>query len=247
MTISIAPTEDDIITALRGFLIAVAPADVDAFQGEENRVPEPSAKTFMVMWPIMRPRLATNIDSYIDTAFMASAAGTTLTVTSILIGTIVPGATLLGTGVTAGTTILSQLSGTTGGIGTYLLSTAQTLSSRKLASGQFAAMQETEIVMQVDVHAPDLNLGGNLASTVATLFRDAYAVDVIGGINPLIAPLFASDPRQMPFVNGEQQVEVKWTLDLHMQANQTVSGIPQAFFDAVDLTLIDVEATYPAS
>lgn len=247
MTISIAPTEDDIFTALRGFLIAVAPAGVDAFQGEENRVPEPSAKTFMVMWPIMRPRLATNIDNYVDTAFMGSSAGTTLTVASMLIGTILPGATLLGTGVVAGTTILSQISGTAGGAGTYLLSTAQTLTSRKLASGDFSAMQETEVVMQVDVHAPDLNLGGNLAATVATLWRDAYGVELVGGINPLIAPLYSDDPRQLPFVNGEQQVEVKWTLDLHMQVNQTVSGIPQAFFDAADLTLIDVEATYPAS
>ena len=247
MTIAIAPTEDDIITALRGFLLAVAPSGADAFQGEENRVPEPSAKTFMVIWPIMRPRLATNIDTAIDTAFMGSVAGTTLTVTSMLIGTILPGATLLGTGVAAATTILSQSGGTAGGIGIYLLSTAQTLSSRKLASGALSAMQETEVVMQVDVHAPDLNLGGNLAATVATMFRDAYAVDLIGGINPAIAPLFSGDPRQMPFINGEQQAEVKWTLDLHMQVNQTVSGIPQAFFDAVDLTLIDVEATYPAS
>ena len=51
-----------------------------------------------------------------------------LTVTAVT-GTIVPGGVLFGTvggsGVVAGTTIISQLTGTTGGVGTYLVSTAE--------------------------------------------------------------------------------------------------------------------------
>lgn len=59
----------------------------------------------------------------------ASIAGTTLTVTVLGSGTIYPGAILAGTGVTSGTKILSQLSGTTNGVGTYQLDISQTVAS----------------------------------------------------------------------------------------------------------------------
>ncbi len=59
---------------------------------------------------------------------------TTLTVTGVTSGTLVPGATLSGTGVVAGTTIVSQLSGTPGGIGTYEVSIPQTVPSTAIAA-----------------------------------------------------------------------------------------------------------------
>lgn len=49
----------------------------------------------------------------------------TLTVTAVSSGTLYPGATISGTNVTAGTTILRQLSGTPGGIGVYVVSIGQ--------------------------------------------------------------------------------------------------------------------------
>lgn len=48
-----------------------------------------------------------------------SIAGNVMTVTAVGSGTVVPGATISGTGVTTGTQVVSQLSGTPGGIGTY--------------------------------------------------------------------------------------------------------------------------------
>src|SRR5262245_15084615 len=45
-----------------------------------------------------------------------SVAGNVLTVTAVSAGTVVPGATISGTGITTGTKVVSQLSGTTGGI-----------------------------------------------------------------------------------------------------------------------------------
>lgn len=54
-----------------------------------------------------------------------SVTGNVLTVTAVGSGTVVPGAVLAGTvggsGVVAGTQVVSQLSGTTGGVGTYAL------------------------------------------------------------------------------------------------------------------------------
>jgi hypothetical protein len=59
----------------------------------------------------------------------ASITGNVMNVTAVSAGTLVPGAILTGTGVTAGTQITSQLSGTTGGIGTYAVQTAQNVVS----------------------------------------------------------------------------------------------------------------------
>ncbi len=59
----------------------------------------------------------------------ASITGYTMTVGATVTGAFVIGGLLTGTGVTAGTTILEQLSGTTGGVGTYRVSISQTVAS----------------------------------------------------------------------------------------------------------------------
>lgn len=56
-------------------------------------------------------------------------ASTTMTVTAVASGTIYPGMVLTGTGVTAGTRIVSQSSGTAGSTGTYVVSASQTVAS----------------------------------------------------------------------------------------------------------------------
>lgn len=62
-------------------------------------------------------------------AFTGSIATTTLTVSAVSAGTIYPSMQISGTGVTAGTRIVAQLTGTTGGAGTYTVSASQTVSS----------------------------------------------------------------------------------------------------------------------
>jgi len=52
-----------------------------------------------------------------------------MTVMAVVSGTLVPGGTLSGTGVATGTMIVAQLTGTTGGVGTYSVSIAQTVAS----------------------------------------------------------------------------------------------------------------------
>jgi hypothetical protein len=61
--------------------------------------------------------------------FTASIVTTTMTVTAITSGPIYPGMTITGTGVTAGTRIVSQLTGTDGSTGTYQVSISQTVAS----------------------------------------------------------------------------------------------------------------------
>jgi len=61
--------------------------------------------------------------------FTASIATTTMTVTAITSGPIYPGMVITGTGVTAGTRIVSQLTGTDGSTGTYQVNVSQTVAS----------------------------------------------------------------------------------------------------------------------
>jgi len=56
-------------------------------------------------------------------------ASTTMTVTAITSGPLYPGMVLTGTGVTAGTYIVSQTTGTDGSTGTYVVSASQTVAS----------------------------------------------------------------------------------------------------------------------
>jgi len=71
--------------------------------------------------------------------FVGSISGTTLTVTQVKKGTIAPNQSLFGVGLTSETVILSQLTGTTGGIGTYQVNISQTETSEIMNSAAVAA------------------------------------------------------------------------------------------------------------
>jgi len=62
-------------------------------------------------------------------SFTGSIATTTLTVSAVSAGAIYPSMQITGAGVTAGTRIVAQLTGTTGGAGTYTVSVSQTVTS----------------------------------------------------------------------------------------------------------------------
>ncbi len=71
-----------------------------------------------------------SIGPVVATSVTGSIAGNVFTVAAVATGTLYPGSTLTGTGgggVTSGTKIVSQLSGTTGGVGTYALNIVQTV------------------------------------------------------------------------------------------------------------------------
>jgi len=71
----------------------------------------------------------------ISASVTASIASTTMTVTAVGSGTLYPGAAIMGTGIIPGTRIQSQTSGTTGGIGVYVVSFSQTFASGTITTG----------------------------------------------------------------------------------------------------------------
>lgn len=151
-------TNDQIMTALRTFLIAILPDGVEVVAGQVNRVSEPKASDFVVMTPSARRRLSTNVVTW-------------------------------------------------SGAQPSMLDHAHAIACD----------------VQLDIHGEN---GTDNATVITTLFRDDYGVAAID--NAIFAPLYASDGRQMPFVNGEQQYEDRWIVTVTLQAVPVIST-PQQF------------------
>lgn len=252
-------TEAQIFQSLGDFISSVLDSSVDVSRGQQNRKAEPSADNYVVMWPLNRNRLSTNVETLVDVAFVGSIvpAGSgpnpVLTVSQMLAGTVQQGLTLTGPGVSSDATIGAQLAGgTPGGAGTYALNTAQpstTVGSTILQAGYEQYMKPTQVDVQVDVHGP---LSADNAEIIATLFRSSFGVEAFAaegaaiginfavGISAIgavdVVPLYVEDPRQMPFLNAEQQYEERWIVEVHMQANIAVR-VPRQFASALSLSV----------
>jgi hypothetical protein len=111
------------------------------------------------------------LSSCVRAAFTGTGSGTDLTTTSVS-GTIKAGDGIAGTGVPAGTTVVSQTSGTAGGAGVYVTSAATTASGASLTSGGIppgatAAYLEAEtagVRYRDDGGAPTASVGMIIAS-----------------------------------------------------------------------------------
>lgn len=248
--------------ALGDVLKGVLPSGTPIILGQANRTPEPKADNFVVMTPTRRPRIATNLDDYSDEEITASISGTTLDVTNVAssggIGSFQIGVTpigdvgnqnvislgsaIFGDAVADGTVVTELLTGT-GGVGTYKVSVSQTVSSEEMHVGGQQITQQTEIDVQLDFHG---SVSADNAQVVSTLFRDQYGVGLFEGAGDVAVPLYADDPRQMPFINAQQQYEDRWIVEAVLQANPTIS-IAQQFAGSLNVALVDVDAVFPPS
>lgn len=133
--------------------------------------------------------------------FTASGSGTNLTVSAVT-GVLTPGETLgTTTGIPAGTTILSQTSGTTGGAGVYVTSVATTISAATatsfgtvltvtaVASGSLdigesvtGAGIPTGAVLASQVSGATGGVGVYLLSLPATAYAASTTVTSVGGV-----------------------------------------------------------------
>lgn len=107
------------------------------------------------------------------------------------------------------------------------------------------AMQSTRLTVQLDVHGP--NSSAN-AQIISTLFRDEYAADQFEASGYALAPLYTSEPRQLPFHNAEHQIERRWSIDALIQVKPIVTS-GQDFADALSINplgaVTNVDSTYP--
>lgn len=243
------PTQSNLLTALRRFLLDVLPDGVEVISANDNRVPEPKGAS-AIMTPRSFVRLATNIDKTVDLKMTGSISGNLMTITDVSpwsSGTVKVGTVIFGVGVAAKTTVAALGSGT-GGVGTYTVTPSQTVAEETLSGGRLRIVQSVQATVQIDFHSDPAAAiqAADMAQTFATLFRDEYAVSSFA--NQVLAygvtPLYAGDPREVPFVNDQQQYEWRWVVEAEMQIYTAVE-VPQEYADSAEVGLIEVDERYP--
>jgi hypothetical protein len=95
--------------------------------------------------------------------------------------------------------------------------------------------EPTQITVQLDVHGP---ASADNVQIISTLCRSEAMTAAFDQTGLALQILYASDPRQTPFINAEQQIEFRWSIDAVLQANPVVT-LPQDFADTLTPTLID--------
>ncbi|RVT95244.1 hypothetical protein EOD42_16800 [Rhodovarius crocodyli] len=132
----------------------------------------------------------------------ASITDNVMTVTAVGSGTLVPGAILSGTGVVTGTTVVRQLTGTTGGVGTYQVSIFQTVASTTV-SASYGTMTVTAVASGA-LAVGDVLSGTNVtANTIVTGFGTGT-----GGTGTYYVNL--TQTAASATVNATGAVETKW-------------------------------------
>jgi hypothetical protein len=210
---------------------------VEVVLAQGNRVPEPACADYLTMTALRRPRMSTNVDDDEDVTFAGSIDAGTLTVTEVKGGDILIGSRVWGAGVADGTVIVAPLTGS-GGLGSYAVMPAQEVENASMAAGRRLATESVQMAIQVDVYGPN---SGNFAQIISAMFRDGFAVDQFAAISPAISPLYADDPRQLAFSDGEQQYENRWSIDVELQVDQTVT-VPQQFADTLKVNVVNAAA-----
>jgi len=101
-----------------------------------------------------------------------------------------------------------------------------------------ATQQNTTVKMQLDCYGPASH---TWATMVSTLWRDPYGCAVLKPSG--CQPLYTGEPFQGALVNGEEQYEERWTVELFLQYNP-VTIIPQQSATAAGVTVINVDEKY---
>lgn len=104
--------------------------------------------------------------------------------------------------------------------------------------GETTTEQGTKVHVQMDFYGDESNDWAVLASM---LWRDQYACDIMA---PDATPLYSDDARMVPLVTGEEQYLERYAITAYLQWNP-VTVTPQQFADTLDVTLIEVDSTYP--
>ena len=233
------PSHTQIQTALRSALVQIMPFGMLIVQGQDNDVAQPKGD-FIVMTVIRRERISTNIDTYQDCKFTGSVNGTIVTVGPIAFGTPTVGNLLFGTGAAQNPVIMAVNAN-----GTLTLSAPATTATRTLSCGVKSIQQSTRVVFQLDIHSPDMGRASDYAQAISTVMRDDTGAMLLQASGLPVTPLYADDPKQIPFMNKESQFENRYVVECHLQADQVITP-PQEFADRVDVDRLPVDLFYVA-
>lgn len=82
------------------------------------------------------------------------------------------------------------------------------------------------------------------ANLVATLMKSDYACSQIEASGLSMDPLYAEEPRQIPFVNAESQYEKRWSVQCAFQFNPTVV-VAQQFAASLEVVPASIDVVFP--
>lgn len=94
--------------------------------------------------------------------------------------------------------------------------------------------ESTQWGVQLDVHG---DASAANASRIAAAWRSTWAAARLRG--SIIAPLYANEPHQSAFNNGEDQYETRWIVTIYLQAKPVLT-LPQDY--ATGLAIETIEA-----
>jgi hypothetical protein len=91
-----------------------------------------------------------------------------------------------------------------------------------------------QVAFQVDAYGPS---AADVATMMAVATRSTWS-------QQYVSAMYASDPKQLTFINAEEQFEERWSFDAVLAYNPTVA-VPQDYFTAVDIGLEPVDVYFP--
>lgn len=110
--------------------------------------------------------------------------------------------------------------------------------------GLLTLRRSEEWVCQLDFYGPGAS---DAARLVNLLVRSDYAFATFVAQTPeVLAPLYATPSKQLPFINDSNQYEPRWMFEFHAQYNPVVE-IPQDFATSLEVTPVNVDARFPPS
>jgi hypothetical protein len=114
-------------------------------------------------------------------------------------------------------------------------------SSNATLLDQHTSTQSTRFTVQVDVYGP---ASPDTIQILSTEFRSNDAVEYFAAAITDVTPLYTSEPRQIPFVDEGDQVQMRWSIDLACQIKPGVTT-SQQFADSLEIGMIPVDVYFP--
>jgi len=133
-----------------------------------------------------------NLNSFTVGSESMTGNGTTLVTTSVT-GTIIIGDTLTGTNIPVGTRIVSQVSGTTGGAGTYTINTVLNIPSESMTSSSTGTTLSVSAVASGTLHVGAVVSGSGISAGTVIIGQDSGTAGGVGQYQISVAQTVASE------------------------------------------------------
>jgi hypothetical protein len=96
----------------------------------------------------------------------------------------------------------------------------------------------TKVKVRLDFYGP---LAEDWSRGVTALWRDDYGCAFLASVG---APLYDGDPMQAALVNGEEQYENRWIVEMYLQYNPVIT-VPQQSATTFKVKVKNVDETFP--